>query len=135
MPEYAALAVCLRCVLSGRYSLIDGKILVIPGQNLELLRPFIGKADEVFDNVQKALLFKDALKERVKLRILGVFVAAVFRFPFHKAIFAGGNGSCLGSHKVAHYTDTVINKHRGDLVHIIPNLRIGFGSVGFLTRG
>ena len=68
-------------------------------------------ADEVFDDVQQALFFKHSLKERIKLSVLRIFIAAVFCFPFHEAILTGSDGSGLAGQMIADDADAVINKH------------------------
>ena len=78
---------------------------------------------------------EDTFKECIKLRILRVLIAAVLCFPFHKAVFTGSDCTCTVFRKVAHNADGIIDKHRWNSMHIIPDLRIGFGSIGFLTGG
>lgn len=51
---------------------------MVARQNLEGVGAIHIEADEVAEDIQKPRLFKDALKEGVKLGMLGVFVAAVF---------------------------------------------------------
>ena len=66
---------------------------------------------------------------------LRIFIAAVFCFPLHIAIFARSDRACTVFGKVTHNADSIIDEHRGNGVHIVPDLRIGFGSVRFLTGG
>ena len=87
------------------------------------------------EDVQKTLFLKDALKEGVKLGILGVFVAAVLGFPRHKAVLARGDGARLGSGQVAHDTDLVVDEQGRDLVHVVAQLAVGSGGVGLLSGG
>ena len=111
MPEYATFTISYCRVLCRFDSLSNCKILVIASQNLKLLQSLIGEADEVFDDVQQALFFKHSLKERIKLSVLRIFIAAVFCFPFHEAILAGSDGSGLAGQMIADDADAVINKH------------------------
>jgi hypothetical protein len=68
---------------------------VVSGEDLELLQPLVGEADEVLDDVKQSLLLEHALEERVELRVLRVLVAPVLRFPLHEPVFAGGDRSGL----------------------------------------
>ena len=69
MPEYTALAIGCRGVRGRGNRLFYGEILMIAGKNFELLRPFIGEADEVFQDIQKAFLLENSVEEGIKLRI------------------------------------------------------------------
>ena len=66
---------------------------MISGKNFYLFQTLIGKTDKVLYYVKQTLFLKDALKEGIKLCVLGVFVAAVLCFPLHKAVLAGGDRS------------------------------------------
>ena len=135
MPEYAALTVGDSGMFGGFHSLFHREILVIARQNLEGVGSVHIEADKVLENIQKPLLFKDALKEGVKLGGLGVLVAAVLGFPFHEAVLAGGDGACPGGEKIAHDADLIVDEQARDLVHIVPQLAISSGGVGLLTGG
>ena len=89
MPEHAALTIRFRSASGRCYRLIDRKILMVSCQNLKLLCAFVGETDKILYDIQQTLLFKDALKEGIKLRILCILVAAILRLPLHEAIFAG----------------------------------------------
>ena len=89
MPEHAALTIRFRSASGRCYRLIDRKILMVSCQNLKLLCTLIRKANEVLYDIQKACLFKNALKEGIKLSVLGILVAAVLGLPLHEAIFTG----------------------------------------------
>lgn len=90
VPEHAALAVG-HCGVLGRFDgLFHREILVVRRQHLKGVLPVHIEADEVFQNIQKAHLFKHPLKEGVELGVLGVFIAAVLGFPLHEAILTGG---------------------------------------------
>ena len=130
VPEHAAFAVCDGCLLSGNNRLLDGKILVVCRQHLESVLSVYIEADEVFQDVQKAPLFKQALKEGVKLGIPGIFIAAVLGLPLHEAVFPGSDGARLGNREVAHHANLIIDKKRRDLVHVIAQLAVCVGSVG-----
>ena len=95
---------------------------MIPCEYLDLLRAVVREANKVFDNIEQTLLLKNALKERVELRKLRILVAAVRRFPFHKAILAGGDRSGFRGELVAHNENRVIHEHRRNIVHIIAKL-------------
>ena len=88
MPEHTALAVRDGRLFGGFNRLANGEILMIACENLNLLCAVIGEANKILDNIQQTVFLKNALKECVKLRKLGILVAAVRRFPFHKSIFA-----------------------------------------------
>ena len=89
MPEHATLTIRFRRASGRCHCLIDRKILMVSCQNFELLCTLIRETNEVLYNIQQARLFKDALKEGIKLSILRILVAAVLRLPLHEAIFAG----------------------------------------------
>ena len=135
MPEHAALAVGDSGVLGGFDGLFHGEILMIARQNLEGVGTVHIEADEIAEDIQKPRLFKDALKEGVKLGVQGVFVAAVPGLPRHEAILAGGDGARLGGGEVAHDTDLVVDKQGRDLVHVVSQLAIGGGGVRLLPGG
>ena len=75
------------------------------------------------------------LEECIKLRILRVFIIAVFSFPLHKAVFTGGDRTRFRGQLVAHYANCVVNEHRRNFFHIVTELPVRFGSVRFFTRG
>ena len=133
MPEHTALTVGNSCFFGGFDSLANGKILMIACEYLIALQALIGEQDKVFQNIEQAFFREDTLKERVKLGKLRIFIAAVFGFPLHIAIFARSDRACSVLREVAHNADSVIDEHRRNGVHIVPDLRIGFGSVRFLT--
>ena len=91
-----------------------------------MLNAFVGKTDKIFNDIEQPLFCKNAFKKRIKLCILRIFITAVFGFPFHEAVFPGRNGSCFGHRKIADDTDTIINKHGRDFMHVIANLLIRF---------
>lgn len=129
MPEYAALTVG-KSGVPGRFNgFFNGKILVVARQYFHGLFSVIGKTDKVFKNIQQALFLEQPLEKGVKLGEPGIFITAVYRFPFHETVFSGGDGSGLGSHLVAHHANGVVNKHGGDFLHVIAELPVGFGSV------
>ena len=131
MPEYAALAIRSHPFLRGFNGFPYSKILMVSGQNLKLFYSLIRETDKILDNIQQALLFNHSFKKCIKLRILGVLITAVFGLPFHEPIFTGSNGSCLGSQMVTHDTDTVIDKHGRNFMHIISDLCICFRCICF----
>ena len=135
MPEHAALAVGDGGVLGGFDSLLYCKILVVACQDLKGIGPVHIKANKVLEDVQEPLFLEDALKEGVKLGILGIFVTAILGFPLHKAVFPGGNGARLGGGQVTHNADLVVDKQGRDLVHIVAQLPVGGGGVGFFPGG
>ena len=65
---------------------------------------------------------EDTLKKRVKLSILCVFVVSVRCFPLHKSILAGGDCSGFRRKLVRHNEDSVVDKQRGNIVHIVAEL-------------
>ena len=108
---------------------------MIACEYLVALQALIGKQDKVFQNIEQTVFREDTLKECVKLGKLRIFIAAVFGFPFHIAIFTRSDRACTILRKITHYADSVIDEHRRNRVHIVPDLRIGFRSIGFLTGG
>ena len=133
MPEHTAFTVGNSCLFCGFDSLTNGKILMIACEYLVALQALIGEQDKVFQNIEQTVFCEDTLKERVKLGKLRIFVAAVLCFPLHIAIFAGSDRACTVLREVTHNADRIIDKHRRNRVHIVPDLRVGFGSVRFLT--
>ena len=133
MPENAAFTVRDGCVLCGFNCLADGEILMIACEYLAARQAFIREQDKVFQNIEQTVFLEDALKECVKLGKLRIFVATVLRFPFHIAVFARSDSACAVFGEVTHNADSIIDEHRRNRVHIVPDLRVGFGSVRFLT--
>ena len=135
MPEDAALAVSAftRGITGALNRLPDSEILMIGSQDLELIDPVVIKANEILQNIKKTVSLKNALKECVKLSILSIFIAAVLRLPLHKTVFSGSNGSGFGRGHVTHDADCVINEHRGDFLHVVPNLSVCFRNIGLLA--
>ena len=134
MPEHTASSVCRHTFLRRLDGLTDSEVLVVSGEDLELLQALVGKADEVLDDVKETLLREHALEERVELRVLRILIAAVLRFPFHEAIFAGGDRASLAGQMVAHHADAVVDEHGRYLVHVVADLRVRFRRVGLLAR-
>ena len=134
MPENAALAVGFGGVLCGRSGLAHCKILMITGKNLDQLCAVIREANEIAQNIEQAFFLKDALEKCIELRKLRILIVAVNGFPFHEAIFAGSDRASSGCELIADNQDRVIYEHRRNLVHIIAELQIRLGCVGFLTR-
>lgn len=91
------------------------------------------EADKVLENIQKPLLLEDAFKEGIELGGLSVLVTAVLGFPGHEAVLARGNGARLGGGHVAHDADLIVDEQGRNLMHIIPQLAVCGGSIGFLT--
>ena len=110
VPEHAALAVGNGGVLCGFNGFLHCKILVIARQDFKGVGPVHIEADKIPEDVQEPLFLEDALKEGVKLGILGVLIAAVLGFPLHEAVFPGGDCTRLGGGEVAHDTDLVVDK-------------------------
>ena len=137
VPEYTAASVSISPGGSDRrgHRFADGKILMIASQNFECPGAFVAEADEVFQDIQKAILLEDSFKECVKLGIGRVFVAAVLRLPLHESVFARGNGPRLACRLVAHDADGVIDEHGRDLQQVIAQLEIGLTGIGFLPGG
>ena len=135
MPEHTALAVSF-CTFLGRYNrLADSKVLVIASQNFDLLCAVVAKKNKVFQDVQESLSLENTLKKSIELGKLVILVAAVLGLPFHIAVFAGGNGTGLGGHHIAHNANAVINKHTGDFLHIVTNLLISLRCICFFPGG
>ena len=107
----------------------------VTGQQTEGVGAVHIEADEVAQDVQKPRLFKDALKEGVKLGMLGVFVAAVLGLPLHEAVLAGGDGARLGGSQVAHDAHLIVDEQRRNLVHVVAQLPVGSGGVRLLAGG
>ena len=135
MPEHAALAIGYGGMPGGFDGLFHGEILMIARQNLEGVGAVHIEADEVAQDVQKPRLFKDALKEGVKLGVLGVFVAAILGLPLHEAVLAGGDGARLGGGQVAHDAHLIVDEQRRNLVHVVAQLPVGGGGIRLLAGG
>ena len=135
MPKHAALAVGLGGAPGGGNGFSHREILVVPRQDFEGVLAVLIKADKIFQDIQKAGLFKQALEEGIKLGVPGVLVAAVGGFPGHVPVLAGGDGPGLGGGEVAHDTDGVVGKEGGQLVDVVAELPVGGGGVGFLPGG
>ena len=67
--------------------------------------------------------------------ILRVLIAAGRCLPLHIPVLAGGNRPGPGVGHVAHDAHGVIDKQRGNLVHIIPELTVSGGGVRLLPGG
>ena len=106
---------------------------MIPCKYFKRIDTLVRKANKVFDYIKQSFLLEHTLKECIKLRILRVFVVAVFCFPLHKAVFTGGDRTRFGGQLVAHYANCVVNEHRRNLNHIVAELPVCFGSVRFFT--
>ena len=106
---------------------------MVPGKNFESIDTFIREANEVLYNIEQSFFLEHTLKESIKLSILCVFIVSVFGFPLHKAVFTGGDRTRFGGQLVAHNTDSVVNEHRRDFLHIVTELPVRFGSVRFFT--
>ena len=119
VPEHAALTVGDSGVLGGFNGLFYREILVIARQNFKGVGPVYIEADKVPEDIQEPLFLKNALKEGIKLGILGILIAAVLGLPLHKAVFPGGDSTCLGGSQVAHDTDLVIDEQGRDLMDVI----------------
>ena len=106
---------------------------MIARQYFHLGQAIIGKTNEVLQNIQQPLPLKDSLKESIELSILGIFVVTVGSLPLHEAVFPRGNGASLGSHHVTHNADGVVDEHGGNLMHIVPKLKICLTGIRLLT--
>ena len=92
---------------------------MITGKNLEDIYAFIRETDKVLYDIQQTFLLEHPLKESIELGILRVLIATINRLPLHETIFAGSNCTGFRSQMIAHYTDSVVNKHRRDLLHVV----------------
>ena len=133
MPEHTAFTVCNGSVFCRFDCLFNRKILMVAGKNFECVDTLIREANEVLNNIEQSFLLEHTLKESIKLCILSVFIIAVFCFPLHKAIFAGGDRTCFRGQLIAHNADSVVDEHRRDFLHIITELPVRFGSIRFFT--
>ena len=134
MPEHTNLTITHYSILRAQNSFINSKILMIARKNLIGINSVIIKADKVFDDVEQAVFLENAFKESCKIcKGLG-FHVAVFCLPFHKAVFTTCDGSRLACKLVAHYADTVVNKHGWYFMNIIANLKIRLRCICLLTR-
>ena len=133
MPEHAAFSICDGGMLGGFDCFLYSEILMVGGKHFECLLAVHVEADKVFQDVKKTILFKQPFKKGVELSILGVLIASVRCFPLHKSIFAGSNGSCLGSSHVTHDADFIVNEHGRNLIHIVAKLAVCVGSVRLFT--
>ena len=133
MPEHTAFTVCNGSVLCGFNSFSYRKILMVAGKNFECIDTLIRETNKVLYNIEQSFFLEHTLKESVKLSILCVFIVAVFGFPLHKTVFTGGDRTRFGGQLVAHNTDSVVNEHRRDFLHIVTELPVRFGSVRFFT--
>ena len=135
VPEHTAFAVChggVLCLLNG---LSDSEILVIACEDLDGLLAVPGEKDEVLYDVQQPRSLEHALVEGIKLRVGGVFIAAVLGFPFHEPVQTGSDRAGLVGGEIADHTDRVVIEHRRDVLHIIPDLVVGvFGADLVLGR-
>ena len=134
MPEYTAFTICFRCMFCGQNCFIYCKILMVPCQNFNLLWSIIRKTNKIFDNIQQTLFLKHSFKKGIKLSILCIFIISIFCFPFHETIFPGSNCTCLRCQLITHNTNTIINKHRRNFMHIVTNLHICFWCIRFFSR-
>ena len=134
-PEHAALAVGDGGVLGGFDGLFHCEILVIACQDLKGVGAVHVEADKVLENIQEALLLEDAFKEGIELGGLSVLVAAVLGFPGHEAVLARGNGARLGGGHVTHDADLIVDEQGRNLMHVVPQLAVSGGSIGFLAGG
>ena len=133
MPEDTDFTIAAYCKLCALYSLSNCKILMITRKNLIRINSVIIKTDKVFDYIEQAFFLENAFKESCKIgKGLG-FHVAVFCLPFHKAVFTTCDGSRLTRKLVAHYADTVVNKHGRNFLHVIANLCVCFASVSLFT--
>ena len=107
---------------------------MISCQNFCLLCSFIREANKILYYIQQPLFLKYTFKKGIKLRMLCIFIIAIFRFPLHETIFARSNCTCLRCQLITHNTNTIVNKHRWDFMHIIANLCICLRSIRFLSR-
>ena len=112
-----------------------GKILVIGCQNLKSIGAVHVEADKVLENIQEALLLEDSFKEGIELSGLCILVTAVLCFPGHEAVLAGGDGARLGGGHVTHDADLIVDEQGRNLMHVVPQLAISGGSIGFLAGG
>lgn len=101
VPEHTALAVRF----GGNFGFFDCfphcEILMISRQNLELLLPIAREQDKVFQDVQQPLFLEYSLIEGVKLRVGGVLIIALLRFPLHETVKPGSNRTCFVGGQVA----------------------------------
>ena len=132
VPEHTALAVRF----GGNFGFFDCfphcEILMISRQNLELLLPIAREQDKVFQDVQQPLFLEYSLIEGVKLRVGGVLIIALLRFPLHETVKPGSNRTCFVGGQVADHADGVIIEHGGNVLHIVPNLIVGVFSAHFI---
>jgi hypothetical protein len=135
MPENAALAIRSRGPLRGVDSFPHREILMVASQNFYVVALFLGKADEILDYVEKSRFFKNTLHKSIEFDVLCIFVTAVFGFPFHKAVFTGGDGAGLENSEITHDTEGIIEKKRWYFLHIVPKLAVSLGNIRFLTGG
>ena len=122
MPEHTALTIGNSSFFRGLNRFLNCKILMIACKYLNFFRAVIGEADKVLDNIKKAFFLEYTLKKRVKLSILCVFVVSVRCFPLHKSILSGGDCSGFRRKLVRHNEDSVVDKQRGNIVHIVAEL-------------
>ena len=91
-------------------SMFGGDIYLTNGSHGCINLPY-KKANEIFDNIEQPHLVEHSFNEGVELGELRILIAAVLRFPLHKAVFAGSDRSRFGCKLIAHNADSVINEH------------------------
>ena len=119
MPKHATFSICGGGIFSGFDCFLYSVILMIGGKHLKCLLAIHIEADKVFKNVKKAVLFEYPFKESIKLGVLSILVITIFRFPLHKAIFAGSYSSCFRSSHITHHTECIIHEQARHFMHIV----------------
>src|SRR5262249_27170347 len=99
------------------YGLVDGVKLVISRHLLVNLAAIVLEDHKVADEVEKAVLFEDALDQHIQLeRAFRRNILAVNRAPGHKALPVCRDRARLGLNAIRDYDDLVVGKEAGNIL-------------------
>ena len=131
VPEHADFSVTFRCGKRSFHSFPYCEILMIGSKDFSVTSFIFAETCEVLCQVQKSFLGEHSLEESVIVHEIGSEVLSVFRFPFHVAVFLGGDCAGLGARHVAHYAEDIVCEHGWDFQNVVPDLFVCIGGFRF----
>ena len=118
VPEHAQLPVVQLPGGVGPGGLVHAQVLVVPGQYLHRPPVAVVEEDEVFQQVQKILLFADAPQHGLQGHAPRFLLLQPL--PFVEELVFAAQGAHLRLHAVGEHEESVVVEQVGDGVQIIP---------------
>ena len=117
VPEYPQFAVVQLPGLVCLYRLVDAQILVVSGQNFCGAAAGVVEEDEVFQQIQKVLLFADAPEHRLQGHAARLLLAEAL--PLVEELVLAAQGAHLGLQTVGEDEKGVVVEQVGDGVQVV----------------